>query len=181
MVMHVVPRTAERVAPRRMHQGAEPGNVIAVFAPPRYRGSDLVGEGQEIAMDIDQTLAVALAEADRRGTQEFEYGTAAAKLHAGDGARLGHTEFIAVPEPHRDARATGGLHYPANQALVDAAFIKTVSSVDAHLDHPSMEASALASHVAGVRAIGACRDSALLAQKKAAPSGAASSSMECGD
>jgi hypothetical protein len=132
VVMNVVPRPAERIAPRGMQQRPQPGEVVTVAAAPRDCRSDLVGEGQEIPVDVDQTPAVALAEAHGRGAQQFEHCTAAAKLHASDGTRLCNAEFVAIPEPHRYAGIADGLHDAADYAAIEAALVKNVTGLYTH-------------------------------------------------
>jgi hypothetical protein len=51
VMVHVVPRPAERISPHGVQQGPQLGGVVAIITVLRDRRGDLVRKGQEIAVD----------------------------------------------------------------------------------------------------------------------------------
>src|SRR5690606_8941540 len=83
VMMDVLPRTAIRVAAHHVQQGSKPRPRIRLTLPVRYRRTDFIETRLKITVDLDQALAVTLAKADGRRTQELEDSPSRAKFDAG--------------------------------------------------------------------------------------------------
>jgi hypothetical protein len=110
-------------------------------------------------MDLEQSLAVTLAKAHRRRSQELEYRASLTKLQARDGAFVCYGEFIAVPEPYQEARITDALHNPADYGMIKFPPNETLAGIDTHSGHLSAEASFKYWHYFLFPAIADCRSS----------------------
>ncbi len=102
-------------------------------------GRDLVDERKEVAVDLDQALAVALPEAERRRANQFPKCTPLTEFHARNRLRVGYREFIAIPEPHGNIGVADRLHDPANQGAIEIALHGSVSAAYPHGTHLSAE------------------------------------------
>jgi hypothetical protein len=116
--------------------------VVEPFAFPRKRCCNLIHKCQEIAVNLEQSIAVTLTKAHRRRSQEFEHRASLTKLQARDGAFVCYGELVAVPEPYQEARITDPLHDPADYGMIKFAPNETLAGINTHTGYLSGEASA---------------------------------------
>jgi hypothetical protein len=86
-------------------------------------------------VDLDQSLAVTLAEPHGRRSQQFEHCASLAKLQARYGTLICYRELIAIPQPDHYARIADALHDPADHGMIKIALDKALAGIETHILH----------------------------------------------
>jgi hypothetical protein len=122
MMMDVLPGTTQGVTPNGVQQRAQLRPIVAAAAPVRLGRGDFVREGENIAVDVDQSPGVTLTEAYGPRLDKLKQRASFTELHARHGTLVGDRKFITIPKSNRNTRIADLPHYPAHKPMIRGAF-----------------------------------------------------------